>query len=141
LVYFDEPIQVETLVKRISAIKQIFTQYGGMRPFGVSFIIGGIDVDGKKKLFETEPSGALAQYYAIAIGKGKKEAMKMLEKGYKEGMSFSEGVTLLLNVIKKLLPENESFDLNRLDFAFIEEKKPFTRLTQQQLKSFLGKSK
>ncbi|MBU0662078.1 archaeal proteasome endopeptidase complex subunit alpha [Candidatus Micrarchaeota archaeon] len=59
VMYYDESILVETLVKEVSNVKQIFTQYGGMRPFGVSFILGGVDNTGKR-LFETEPSGALA---------------------------------------------------------------------------------
>lgn len=72
--YYDEAIGVETLVKEISGISQVFTQYAGMRPFGVSFIIGGVDSTGFR-LFETEPSGALAEYSAIAIGKNKNKAM------------------------------------------------------------------
>src|SRR3989338_6208674 len=43
---YDERIQIEPLVKEISAIKHAFTQYSGMRPFGVSFVIGGIDATG-----------------------------------------------------------------------------------------------
>jgi len=82
IMYYDEPISIEALVKEISNIKQIFTQYGGMRPFGISFIIGGVDVSGSR-LFETEPSGALAEYNAIAIGKNKEKAMDRLRKlGY-----------------------------------------------------------
>src|SRR3989344_7084723 len=64
-VYYEESIQVETLVKEIANVNQIFTQYGGMRPFGVSIIFGGVD-DSGKRLFESEPSGALAEYSAIA---------------------------------------------------------------------------
>ncbi len=137
--FYEEPIQVETLVKKVSGIKQIFTQYGGMRPFGVSFIIGGIDTDGKKKVFETEPSGALAEYKAIAIGKGKKEAMKVLEKGYRDKMAFADGVRLLMETIKAGLSENEKFDINRLDFAFIESGGEFRRMATSDLNSVLGK--
>ncbi len=98
--YYEESIEIETLVKRLGAVKQLFTQYAGMRPFGVSFIIGGVDESGSR-LFETEPSGALAEYNAIAIGKGRKDAMRVLEKEYKEGMPFDEGIALLLRVLQK----------------------------------------
>jgi proteasome alpha subunit len=139
--YYGEVIHVETLVKRIAAIMQIFTQYGGMRPFGVSFIFGGIDPTGEKKLFETEPSGALAEYKAIAIGKNKKEAMKVLEAGYKDNMSMKEAVNLMVNALKAGTPENEKFDLNKLDFAFVEQGSKLKKLSREQLLNFVSGKK
>jgi len=136
--YYEEDIQVETLVKQVSGIKQLFTQYAGMRPFGVSFIIGGVDQTGPR-LFETEPSGALAEYNAITIGKGKKEAMHFLEKNFKEGLSYDSSISLALKALEKGLGEKRKFDINRLDFAFIEKGKPFERISAQKLKSILGK--
>ena len=136
--YYEEKIEVETLVKRLCAVKQLFTQYAGMRPFGVSFIIGGVD-DSGKRLFETEPSGALAEYTAIAIGKEKKEAMKLFEKDYKENMPLEEGIDLIMRALQKGLDEKEKLDVNRIDFALIEEGKKFERIPKQKLKSILGK--
>ncbi|MBN2067717.1 MAG: archaeal proteasome endopeptidase complex subunit alpha [Candidatus Diapherotrites archaeon] len=136
--YYEESIEVETLVKRLSAVKQLFTQYAGMRPFGVSFIIGGVDESGKR-LFETEPSGALAEYNAIAIGRGKKEAMKFFEKEYKDNLPLEEGISLMINALEKCLEEKAKIDVNRLDFAFIEMGKKFERVPKQKLKSILGK--
>jgi proteasome alpha subunit len=136
--YYEEKIEVETLVKRLCAVKQLFTQYAGMRPFGVSFIIGGVD-DSGKRLFETEPSGALAEYTAIAIGREKKEAMKLFEKDYKENMPLEEGIELISRALQKGLDEKEKLDINRIDFALIEEGKKFERIPKQKLKSILGK--
>lgn len=136
--YYEEKIEVETLVKEISGIKQIFTQYAGMRPFGVSFIIGGIN-NGEKKLFETEPSGALAQYRAAAIGKNKAKAMEILEKKYNEKMPFDQAVKLAVSIIRQCKEKKESFSLNSLDFAFIEIDKEFERIPPKKLKSLLGK--
>jgi len=136
--YYEEKIEVETLVKELAGIKQLFTQYAGMRPFGVSLIIGGIDFKGKH-LFETEPSGALAEYRAIAIGKGKKHAMELLEKKFNERMSFEDAAKLAYNAIKVSLDKKEPFSINSLDFAFIEEGKEFQRIPPKKLKSVLGK--
>lgn len=139
--YYEEPIGVETVVKRVSGVTQYFTQYGGVRPFGVSFIIGGIDSKGSR-LFETEPSGALAEYKAIAIGKGKKEAMDLFEKEYKDGMAKDAGIQLLLSVIKRASGEKTvKFDPARVDLAFIEKGKPLVRLTKEEIKSHLSKNK
>jgi len=137
-VYYEEIIQVGTLVRQISGIKQLFTQYAGMRPFGVSFIIGGVDESGPR-LFETEPSGALAEYSAITIGKGKKETMHFLEKNFREGMQFEEALALTLNALHKGRGERGKLDVNRLDFAFVEMGKAFERIPRQRLKSVLGK--
>ena len=136
--YYGERIGVEALVKEISGIKQLFTQYAGMRPFGVSFIIGGIS-NGEKKLFETEPSGALARYRAAAIGRGKSKAMEILEKKYNEKMGLEEAIGLAVSVIKQCKEKKEPFLLGSLDFAVIEEGKEFERIPPKKLKSYLGK--
>ena len=136
--YYEEEIQVETLVKSMSGINQIFTQYAGMRPFGVSFIIGGYDRTGPR-LFETEPSGALAEYKAVAIGKNKKDAMKVFEADYKDNMGLDEGIALLVKAIKKGLDEKQKLDIERLDFAYIDHNKEYKKISKQKLKSVLGK--
>ena len=136
--YYEQPIKVETLVKEIANIKQIFTQYGGMRPFGVSLIIAGVDESGVR-LFETEPSGALAEYKATAVGRNKDKAIDVIEKEYSKNISKDEGITLLLKVLKKGLDEKEKLDYRRLDFAFIDSKKDFKRIPIEKLKSYLEK--
>jgi len=136
--HYEEPIGVEALAKEISGIKQVFTQYAGMRPFGVSFIFGGVN-HGEKRLFETEPSGALARYKATAIGRNKAKAMELLERKYNEKMTLQQAVKLAVDVIKNAKDKKEAFSLEALDFAFIEEGKEFERISPQKLKSFLGK--
>ena len=141
LAYYGEQIHVETLVKKIAAIMQIFTQYGGMRPFGVSFIFGGMDSTGEKKLFETEPSGALAEYKAVAIGKNKKEATKVLEAGYKDGMNQKDAVILVVAALKAGIPENEKFNLNKVDFAFVEQGLQLKRFSKEELVNLTSNKK
>lgn len=136
--YYEEEIHVETLVKELGAIKQLFTQYAGMRPFGVSFIVGGVDETGPR-LFETEPSGALAEYRAVAIGKGRKEAMKHFEKKYKDGLTLDNAILLGAEAIDRGLGEKEKMEINNLEFAFISSSKQFEKIGKQKLKSLLGK--
>lgn len=139
--YYEEPIGVESIVKKVSGVQQYFTQYGGVRPFGVSFIIGGVDFKGLR-LFETEPSGALAEYKAIAIGKGKKEAMEFFEKEFKENLSREEGIQMVFSVIKKASGEKSvRMDPARLDLAFIERGRPLVRLSRDEIKNLLNKNK
>ncbi|MCR4335432.1 MAG: archaeal proteasome endopeptidase complex subunit alpha [archaeon] len=135
--YYEEAIQIETLVKEVSNVMQVFTQYGGMRPFGVSLIIGGIDNTGKR-LFETEPSGALAEYHAIAIGKNRNKAMELFEKDWKENLSKDAAIKLLLKALEHSLDEKEKFDANKLQFTIVDESREFKPITQEELKGFMN---
>src|SRR5210317_1458210 len=47
-VTYDSPIDVSSVVKEVCDLKQLTTQSGGLRPFGVSLLIGGIDESGAK---------------------------------------------------------------------------------------------
>ena len=40
---YQEPIPVENMVKVVCNYKQAYTQYGGLRPFGVAFLFAGWD--------------------------------------------------------------------------------------------------
>ncbi|MEK6959369.1 MAG: archaeal proteasome endopeptidase complex subunit alpha, partial [archaeon] len=118
---YGEKIQVEVMAKEIAETKQAFTQYGGLRPFGVAFIIGGFDEKGPK-LFETEPSGALAEYKAVAVGRNKEKAMEIFEKEYKEGLPIEKAMALAYKALEKAMPEKEKISLNRAEFAIIDKK-------------------
>ncbi len=93
-ILFDEPIEISTLSKKIASVKQAFTQYGGMRPFGVSFIVVGKDDDGFH-IYETEPSGAIAECCALAIGRQKQKVMDLFESKYKSGLNEKQALALL----------------------------------------------
>ncbi|MFA5931347.1 MAG: archaeal proteasome endopeptidase complex subunit alpha [archaeon] len=130
---YSERIQVETMAKEIAETKQAFTQYGGLRPFGVAFIIGGLDEKGSK-LFETEPSGALAEYKAVAVGRNKDKAMEVFEKEFKEGLTLNEAAAIAYKAIEKSLPEKEKMIPGRLEFAIVD-KKGFRHLSEKELKA------
>ena len=132
---YSEEIQVEVMAKEIAETKQAFTQYGGLRPFGVAFIVAGTDEKGPS-LFQTEPSGALAQYKSVAIGRNKDKAMSVFEKEYKEGIILEKAIVLAYKSLAKSLPEKEKINLNRVQFAIVN-KKGFHVFDEQELKSYL----
>ena len=117
-VTFGEPISVYTLTKEICDYIQLFTQYGGARPFGVSLIIGGVDE--KPRLFMTEPSGIFFEYKAIAMGEHASEVMKYIEKRYKYDMKIEDAVQLGVKALKEAL--KSKFNKDRVDAAIVSLK-------------------
>jgi 20S proteasome subunit alpha 2 len=69
------------LVKEVASIMQEYTQSGGVRPFGVSLLIAGIDAKGPA-LYQVDPSGSFWAWKASAIGKNMVNAKTFLEKRY-----------------------------------------------------------
>ncbi len=133
---FDEPIDVLTLTKIIGDYKQMYTQYAGTRPFGVSLLIGGVDE--KARLFVTEPSGIFFEYRATAIGKNSEMINKILEKEYKENIKIEEGIKLCMSALKKVL--GSKFDPAKIDVAVIPLKtKEFRRLKQEEIEKYTKK--
>ncbi len=90
---YDEPVEVETIAKHLADQCQQFTQYAGVRPFGVSLILGGV-VNKESQLYLTDPSGTYISYDAIAIGAGSEQVTEFLEKTYKNDLSLDDASTL-----------------------------------------------
>ncbi len=105
---YDEPISVKELAKRICDFKQQFTQFGGVRPFGVSLLIAGVDE--KPRLYETDPSGALLEYKATAIGAGRNVVMEYFEKEYDENMSVEDAIVKAMVAMGKAIESEITAD-------------------------------
>ncbi|MCX6815579.1 MAG: archaeal proteasome endopeptidase complex subunit alpha [Candidatus Aenigmarchaeota archaeon] len=95
---YNEPIEIGILVKDICDRKQRFTQMGGIRPFGVAFLVAGMTET--EHLYETDPSGTLREWKAHAVGRGSKDAKKVLVEEYKEGMPKDKAIDLALKALK-----------------------------------------
>ena len=139
-VTYDSPIDTLSIVKDICDLKQICTQSAGLRPFGVSLLIAGVDEDGTAKLFETDPTGIFFQYRATVIGEGEEEAEEMLHKRYNENMSLEDGLKLAMKALLKAV--GEKFTADRLDVVTINiEKKKFTKLSKNEIEKLLSEAK
>ncbi len=90
---YDEPVEVETIAKHLADQCQQYTQYAGVRPYGVALILGGV-VNNTPQLYLTDPSGTYISYDAIAIGSGSDQVTDFLEKTYKKDLSLEEAATL-----------------------------------------------
>ncbi|MEK0347134.1 MAG: archaeal proteasome endopeptidase complex subunit alpha [Nitrosopumilus sp.] len=90
---YDEPVEVEVIAKHLADQCQQFTQYAGVRPFGVALILGGV-VNKVPQMYLTDPSGTYISYDAIAIGAGSEEVTDFLEKTYKNDLSLDDASAL-----------------------------------------------
>lgn len=116
-VTYDTPIDTISIVKDICALKQVCTQSGGLRPFGVSLIVAGIDNDGPK-VYETDPTGIFFQFKATVIGEGEPEIEEILAREYKDNMTIEDGLRLALRALSQVLDKN--FSVERIAAAYIK---------------------
>ncbi len=136
---YDEIASVETVARRIADLAQQFTQYAGVRPFGVSLIIGGVDKTGSE-LFLTDPSGTYMAYDAVAIGAGSEQVTEYLEHNYAEDLSLDDACVMAVESIY-LISEDKSGS-QHIKMAVIDTKtKKLRRLSQQEIEKYTGKAK
>jgi len=130
-VTFDSAIDTLTIVKDICDLKQVCTQSGGLRPFGVSLLVGGID-DHTPRLYETDPTGIFFQYKATAIGEGEVEVEEILHNEYKPELTIEEGFKVSLKALRKVLGDN--FKIGRIDAAYIKtDEKKFKKFSKEKI--------
>ncbi|MCX8151817.1 MAG: archaeal proteasome endopeptidase complex subunit alpha [Archaeoglobaceae archaeon] len=134
---YDEPISVKELARRICDFKQQFTQFGGVRPFGVSLLIAGVDE--QPKLYETDPSGALLEYKATAIGMGRSVVIEFFEKDYRDDMSFEEALTIGLVAMGKAIESELTLEGIEVGYIKVKDKK-FKEVSVEELRPYLEKA-
>jgi len=130
---YEEPIDMWSLARVIGDRMQISTLYAGLRPYGVSFLIGGVDKTGAH-LIESDPSGMLFEWQAYAIGRGALVANKIFKQRWKPNMSDKEAVALAWDVISKTEKERKE---NIVDMAIIRKDGKFMKMNEEAIKRFL----
>lgn len=130
---YDDVKSIEALSREASAYMMQATQYGGLRPYAVSLLMGGMD-DGPK-LFEIEPGASFLGYKADAIGSGKKVATEMLMKEYKENMNFDDAVSLGVKILKKI--SEDKLNAESIDIGYIRDSDEYQLMTQDELKNYI----
>lgn len=132
---YNEAPDIDLIARGVCDTMQVYTQYGGIRPFGVSLLIAGVDSTGPK-LFEAEPSGAMTAYKADSIGAHKKEVDEALEKNFKETISVDDAIKIAMDAIKstqeeKIVPEN-------IEISYVPTKtKKMVSLSDKEIAKYL----
>lgn len=131
---YDEPVEVETVAKHLADQCHQFTQYSGVRPYGVALIIAGVDQKGES-IFVTDPSGTYVPFAAIAIGAGSDEVNDFLEKTYKDDLSLEDAAALAIAAIK--LKSEAKDGVKNVKMAKISnEKKVLEKVSQSDLEKY-----
>ncbi|KAJ8613887.1 hypothetical protein CTAYLR_008692 [Chrysophaeum taylorii] len=112
LYQYGEPIPVEQLVERVCNHKQLYTQYGGQRPFGVKFLFAGHDKHFGYQLYLSDPSGNYSGWKATCMGQNSNAGQSLLKNEYEETMTTDACVKLALKVLHKTM---ESLTADNLD--------------------------
>ena len=99
----EDPPSVESMARWLAQLQQRYTQRGGVRPVGVSMLVGGRDGDGTVKLYKTDPSGTYSEWKAACTGKNEKSVREFLEKNYVENMTRASGVKLAMKALLEVV--------------------------------------
>ncbi|KAE8911150.1 Proteasome subunit alpha type-4-3 [Phytophthora fragariae] len=140
---YQEKEPCEQLVQTICNYKQAYTQFGGQRPFGVSFLYAGWDRHHGFQLYHSDPSGNYGGWKATAIGANNRAAKSMLKSDYEEGMTVEEALAFLVKVMNKTM-DSTSPSADKLEFTTVtrnaEGKIVHRQLTQKETDELLQKA-
>lgn len=117
---YNEPIPCEMLIKQICDVKQGYTQHGGLRPFGVSFLYAGYDDRYEFQLYTSNPSGNYSGWKATSIGANNSAAQTLLKKDYKEDLTLKQGCELAIKVLSKTM-DSSNMNAEKLEFATLSK--------------------
>jgi proteasome alpha subunit len=136
---YDEPVDVEGVAKNLADMAQQYTQYAGVRPFGVALILAGVDKNGSS-LFLTDPSGTYIGYNAIAIGAGSDQVNEFLEKNYRADIDREEAAILAIESI--YLVSEDKTGIRHIKMAMIDsESKTMKKVEEADIERYSVKSK
>uniref|UniRef100_A0A7S3NR86 Proteasome subunit alpha type n=1 Tax=Aureoumbra lagunensis TaxID=44058 RepID=A0A7S3NR86_9STRA len=109
---YDNPIPVEQLVQRVCNHKQLYTQYGGQRPFGVKFLFAGYDSHLGFQIYVSDPSGTYSGWKATSLGQNANAGQSLLKQEYSPDLNLEQSTFLALKVLDKTM---ESVTSDNLD--------------------------
>lgn len=132
---YDEPVEVETVAKYLADQCHQYTQYSGVRPYGVALIIAGADEKGGA-IYVTDPSGTYVSYAAVAIGASSEEVTEFLEKNYNSEMSLEEGAALATAAIN--LKSEKKDGAKHVKMSWVKlDKKVLEKVPESEIERFV----
>ncbi len=134
-VTYDSPVQPVDVIRMLADKKQMATQYGGMRPFGIALMLAGVN-GGQPHLYATDVTGGYLAYRANAIGENDEQIKEKLRSDFKDSMTVDQGIAFIFGIFKEILEKN--FDVNRFDVGYIlKEDHKLVRMHGEALKKYV----
>lgn len=116
-IYNTEPL-LENVVKKVCNLKQGYTQFGGLRPFGVSFLFAGYDKRFGFQLYTSNPSGNYSGWKATSIGSNNSSAQTILKQEYKDDLTLLDAKNLCLKVLSKT-SDSTKLSSEKIEFSTV----------------------
>lgn len=116
-IYNKEP-NLEHIVKKICNLKQGYTHFGGLRPFGVSFIFAGHDDRHGFQLYTSNPSGNYSGWKATSIGSNNASAQTILKQEYNDDLDLEGAKKLAIKVMAKTT-DSTKLTSEKIEFATV----------------------
>lgn len=136
---YDQPVLLRMLSKEIADHKQMYTQYGGIRPYGCALFFIGMDGQGPQ-IYTTSPSGIYRSYKAYALGNGEATAREYIRNNYNPESNFDEIAKLAISALKEAIDEEITPETIRL--AYIKgEDKVFRRASEEEVENYINQIK
>jgi proteasome alpha subunit len=134
-VSYGTPIDPVSVIQMIADNKQMYTQYGGSRPYGVAIMIAGVS-KGKNHLYTSDITGNFFAYRANSIGENDEQIKEELRKNWNETMSMEDGIRFTMKIFKEILGKN--FEISRFDVGMISLKDgKLSRLQGEDLRKYV----
>ncbi|GAX27567.1 20S proteasome subunit alpha 2 [Fistulifera solaris] len=135
---YGEVQPVHQLVTDTASTMQEYTQRGGVRPFGISLLVAGLDSDGKPALFQVDPSGSYFGWNATAIGKNYVSAKNFLEKRWTEDMELEDAIHTALLTLREGF-EGE-MTAHNIELGIVKKDGEFQVLQPSQIQDYLDEA-
>lgn len=118
LLTYNTDIPCEQLVRRLCDLKQGYTQHGGLRPFGVSFIYAGWDPQRQFQLYQSNPSGNYGGWKATSVGANNASAQSLLKQDYDENCNLRQACELAVRTLSKTM-DSTKLSAEKIEFATV----------------------
>lgn len=128
--------------KRMSAeaaatlLSNILAQSKYYHPFFVQLLLGGMDEDGRIRLFSIDMAGGVTEEKLTSTGSGSTVAYGVLEELYKEDGMLSDNLKVAAKAISAAMKRDAATG-ERVDVIVID-KQGFRRLDKSEVKNLIG---
>jgi len=144
LFQYQEPSPVEGLVRTVSDLKQGYTQFGGLRPFGVSLLVAGWDSHFGFQLYKSDPSGNYGGWKATSIGSGHQTAASILKSHFKEDIDLEGALQLATKILSKTM-DSTALNHEKLEYATLTrnattQQVEFRMLSDKEIDDLVGRT-